>query len=89
VRAQHVPAAPAAVVNLSGAGDTLTGGFAAALVRGRDPVHALALGIAAAQVRVQCAGMDTKINIIPATYVSLRYVVTSDIMSHVLVGETH
>lgn len=65
MRAQHVSAAPAAVVNLSGAGDTLTGGFAAALVRGRDPVHSLALGIAAAQVRVHCAGGDQD-SIIPA-----------------------
>lgn len=52
--AQHVPAASAAVVNLSGAGDTLTGGLAAALVRGADPLHALAVGIAAARVSVQC-----------------------------------
>lgn len=54
VRAQHIPAAPAAVVNLSGAGDTLTGGFAAALVRGCAPQYALAVGIAAAHVSVQC-----------------------------------
>jgi hypothetical protein len=54
VRAQHIPAAPAAVVNLSGAGDTLTGGLTAALVRGADPLHALAVGIAAARVSVQC-----------------------------------
>lgn len=55
VRAQHIPAAPAAaVVNLSGAGDTLIGGVAAALVAGRDPLHALAVGVAAAAVSVQC-----------------------------------
>lgn len=53
VRAQHIPAAAATVVNLSGAGDTLVGGFAAALVRGADPLHALALGVAAARVSVQ------------------------------------
>ncbi|KAF8063071.1 ARL6 [Scenedesmus sp. PABB004] len=53
--ARHVPAAPArAVVSLSGAGDTLTGGFAAALARGAAPAEALALGVAAARLAVEC-----------------------------------
>jgi hypothetical protein len=54
IRAQHIPAAHADVVNLSGAGDSLLGGFAAALVRGLDPLHALAVGVAAARVSVEC-----------------------------------
>jgi hypothetical protein len=54
VTAHHIPAAPASVVNLSGAGDTLTGGLSAALVRGTDPLHALAVGVAAARASVQC-----------------------------------
>lgn len=53
--AQHIPAAPATVKNLSGAGDTLTGAFAAALVRGASStVEALAVGVAAAKVSVEC-----------------------------------
>lgn len=55
IRAQHVPAAHAEVVNLSGAGDSLLGGFAAALVRGLDPLQALAVGVAAARVSVECS----------------------------------
>jgi sugar/nucleoside kinase (ribokinase family) len=53
--AYHIPAAPAAaVVNLSGAGDTLTGGFAAALLRGASLQEALAVGVAAARLAVEC-----------------------------------
>jgi sugar/nucleoside kinase (ribokinase family) len=53
--AHHIPAAPAAaVVNLSGAGDTLTGGFAAALLRGASLQQALAVGVAAARLAVEC-----------------------------------
>lgn len=52
--AHHIPAAAAAsVVNLSGAGDTLTGGFAAALLQGASPQHALAVGVAAAKLAVE------------------------------------
>ncbi len=54
VAAHHVPAAPATVVNLSGAGDTLTGGFAAALIKGASAIDALAAGIAAAKASVEC-----------------------------------
>jgi bifunctional ADP-heptose synthase (sugar kinase/adenylyltransferase) len=54
LQAVHIPAQPADAVNLSGAGDALVGGFAAALLRGCSPAHALAVGIAAAAVSVQC-----------------------------------
>lgn len=54
--AQHIPAAhAAAVVNLSGAGDTLTGGVAAALLRGANLQEALAVGVAAAKLAVECS----------------------------------
>jgi sugar/nucleoside kinase (ribokinase family) len=54
--AYHIPAAPAAaVVNLSGAGDTLTGGFAAARLRGASLQEALAVGVAAARLAVECS----------------------------------
>jgi sugar/nucleoside kinase (ribokinase family) len=54
--AYHIAAAhAAAVVNLSGAGDTLTGGFAAALLRGASLQAALAVGVAAAKLAVECS----------------------------------
>lgn len=54
--AHHIPAAhAAAVVNLSGAGDTLTGGVAAALLRGASLQEALAVGVAAAKLAVECS----------------------------------
>eukprot|EP00878_Enallax_costatus_P033766 GHUV01037321.1.p1 GENE.GHUV01037321.1~~GHUV01037321.1.p1 ORF type:complete len:329 (+),score=129.42 GHUV01037321.1:2786-3772(+) len=52
--AHHIPAAHATVVNLSGAGDTLTGAFAAALLTGCSNIEALATGIAAARLSVEC-----------------------------------
>jgi sugar/nucleoside kinase (ribokinase family) len=52
---QHVPAATASAINLSGAGDTLTGAFTAALLAGSSPMQALAVGVAAAKVCVECA----------------------------------
>lgn len=54
LQAQHVPAQAAAVANLSGAGDTLVGGFAAAHLRGCAPAAALAVGVAAAALSVGC-----------------------------------
>jgi sugar/nucleoside kinase (ribokinase family) len=57
----HLPAPTADVVNLSGAGDTLVGGLAAALAAQRcgscdnNDVTALAAGMAAARATVQSA----------------------------------
>eukprot|EP00879_Flechtneria_rotunda_P029486 GHRR01031895.1.p1 GENE.GHRR01031895.1~~GHRR01031895.1.p1 ORF type:complete len:331 (+),score=133.45 GHRR01031895.1:946-1938(+) len=52
--AHHIPAAAVpAVVNLSGAGDTLNGALAAALLRGASLQQALAVGVAAAGLSVR------------------------------------
>ena len=42
---QHLPAAPAAVVSTSGAGDCLVAGCAAALLQDAPPLEALAIGL--------------------------------------------
>lgn len=52
---QHLPALPAEVVNLSGAGDCLVAGCLYGLVRGRRPLEALACGVAAAKAAVESA----------------------------------
>lgn len=54
LEAYHIPAATANVINLSGAGDTLTGAFTATLIRGASAEEALAVGVAAAKVSVEC-----------------------------------
>ena len=56
----HAPALPATIVNCSGAGDCLVAGFLHGLVDTEDPVHALAIGVAAAKRAVQC---DTNVPI--------------------------
>lgn len=54
IHVTHLPAQPVgAIVNLSGAGDTLVGGLAAALVCGCSDVEAVAHGVAAAARAVQ------------------------------------
>jgi len=50
----HAPALPATVVNCSGAGDCLVAGFLYGLTRTENPVHALAMAVAAAKHAVQC-----------------------------------
>lgn len=55
VVARHIPAAPAAVRSVSGAGDCLAAGFAAALARGAPPEVALAEGTLAAKAAVESA----------------------------------
>lgn len=56
-RSVHVPALNAgAVVETTGAGDALSGGFAAALADGADPVEALRFGNAAAALSVTKPG---------------------------------
>lgn len=52
----HLDALPATVVNTSGAGDCLVAATVAALVRGADPIDALAQGIAVAHVAVSTGG---------------------------------
>ncbi|MEW5300073.1 MAG: hypothetical protein WDW36_003030 [Sanguina aurantia] len=49
VSVSHLSAAAVAVVNVSGAGDTLVAGFVAGLHTGATPLQALALGMAAAK----------------------------------------
>ncbi|KIY95766.1 hypothetical protein MNEG_12197 [Monoraphidium neglectum] len=56
VVARHIPAAPAHVRSVSGAGDCLAAGFAAALARGAAPGRALAEGTLAARAAVECEG---------------------------------
>lgn len=55
VEAMHMPVLPARASNLSGAGDCLVAGFAAAKLRGSSDVEALALGQAAGAAAVQVA----------------------------------
>ncbi len=55
-RAFLLPAIPAQVVSVSGAGDTLVAGMIAALLRGADEQLALAVGVAAGKLAVECAG---------------------------------
>lgn len=56
-RTEHVPAFRAGpVVETTGAGDAFTGGFAAALARGMDPVDAVRFGSATAGISVTRAG---------------------------------
>jgi ribokinase len=56
-RSVHVPAFNAGpVVETTGAGDAFTGGFAAALARGMDPVEAVRFGSATAGISVTRAG---------------------------------
>jgi len=56
-RTVHVPAFDAGpVVETTGAGDAFTGGFAAALARGMDPVDAVRFGSATAGISVTRAG---------------------------------
>jgi ribokinase len=56
-RTVHVPAFFAGpVVETTGAGDAFTGGFAAALARGLDPVDAVRFGSATAGISVTRAG---------------------------------
>jgi sugar/nucleoside kinase (ribokinase family) len=55
VVARHVPAALARVVSVSGAGDCLAAGFAAALARGAPEERALAEGTLAARAAVETA----------------------------------
>jgi pseudouridine kinase len=50
--AVHLPALPTAVVSVSGAGDCLTAGFAAAKLRGCSDPAALAAGVVAATAAV-------------------------------------
>ena len=53
----HVPAFDAGpVVETTGAGDAFNGGFAAALVRGMDPVAAVRFGCATAGISVTRSG---------------------------------
>jgi sugar/nucleoside kinase (ribokinase family) len=52
----HVPAAPARVVDVTGAGDSYCGAFSAALARGDHPVTAARWAAAAASVVVECLG---------------------------------
>ncbi|GBF93396.1 hypothetical protein Rsub_06434 [Raphidocelis subcapitata] len=54
--ARHMPAAPARVVSVSGAGDCLAAGFASALAAGETRERALARGLLAARAAVECAG---------------------------------
>jgi sugar/nucleoside kinase (ribokinase family) len=54
IAAYHVPALPAAPVNLSGAGDCLVAGCLFALLLGMPAEEALAYGVAAAKVAVEC-----------------------------------
>jgi sugar/nucleoside kinase (ribokinase family) len=52
----HVPAAPARVVDVTGAGDSYCGAFSAALARGDHPLDAARWASAAASVVVECLG---------------------------------
>jgi fructose-1-phosphate kinase PfkB-like protein len=61
VVARHVPAAPARVRSLSGAGDCLAAGFAAALAAGAPAERALAEGTLAA-----AAAVEAEANVPPA-----------------------
>lgn len=79
--AQHVPAARAdAVVSLSGAGDTLTGTFAAAVVQGAQPLHALALGVAAARCAVESARN------VPSPVEGLQHTALESVAARLLAG---
>ena len=51
-----IPAAPATVVDLTGAGDAFCGAYAAARLSGLDPVAAARRGAIAAAMVVECAG---------------------------------
>jgi pseudouridine kinase len=53
-RPWHVPAVPAAVVDVTGAGDALVAGVLAGLVQGRSIEQALALGTLTAALTVEC-----------------------------------
>lgn len=50
----HLPALPASVVSLTGAGDCLVGGILASICSGLDIVQSVAIGIAVAKVTVEC-----------------------------------
>jgi ribokinase len=52
----HVPAAPARVVDVTGAGDAYCGAFSAALARGEPPLSAARWATAVASVVVECLG---------------------------------
>jgi ribokinase len=53
---EHVPAYPVHSVDSTAAGDALNGAFAAALVKGADPLEAVRFGVAAASFSVTRAG---------------------------------
>lgn len=52
--ALHLPALPASVVSLTGAGDCLVGGILASISSGLDIVQSVARGMAVAKVAVEC-----------------------------------
>jgi len=52
----HVPAVPARVVDVTGAGDSYCGAFCATLARGEHPLTAARWAAAAASVVVECLG---------------------------------
>ncbi|KAJ0076985.1 hypothetical protein Patl1_36349 [Pistacia atlantica] len=51
--AMHIPALPASVVRLTGAGDCLVGGTLASVCAGLDVIQSVAVGIAAAKAAVE------------------------------------
>ncbi|KAJ0076986.1 hypothetical protein Patl1_36346 [Pistacia atlantica] len=51
--AMHIPALPASVVRLPGAGDCLVGGTLASVCAGLDVIQSVAVGIAAAKAAVE------------------------------------
>ena len=53
---RRIPAAPAVLVDLTGAGDAFCGAYAAARLAGLDPVEAARRGAVAAAMVIECAG---------------------------------
>ncbi|HEV8309552.1 MAG TPA: carbohydrate kinase family protein [Methylomirabilota bacterium] len=62
----RVPAAPAAVVDLTGAGDAFCGAYAACRALGRSPADAARRAAVAAAMVVECAGAPAALALSPA-----------------------
>jgi sugar/nucleoside kinase (ribokinase family) len=62
----RIPAAPAEVVDLTGAGDAFGGAYAAARLSGLDPIAAGRRGAVAAAMVIECAGAAAALALPPA-----------------------
>jgi ribokinase len=65
-RPSSIPAAPAAVADLTGAGDAFCGAYAAARAGGLDPVEAGRRAVVAAAMVIECAGASAALALCPA-----------------------